>query len=431
MFTSAVTTGRVLLALPVLLFVLNACDRSETVLSPARAERNPGTGSAHATSAFLERHWARPLPAQGKAPEQFSPLEASLMPSDCGSCHAEQYRDWKTSLHAQAMGPGLMGQLLAMTPTARDEHQDCLRCHAPLAEQANDLLAELAATEHASPDAAPSPATASLHQQGVVCAACHVRAHQRSGPPRRDGTAPDAAQNATLPHAGFVATGAFEDSRFCSACHQFQPHEYALNGKLLENTHDEWKASRHAREGRSCQSCHMPERRHFWRGIHDPEMVRAAVTFSVEGGEWTNNAIRAALSVRNTGAGHYLPTYVTPRLVAEIEQLDGDGRSLPGTRIEQLIQRLVPLDLGSETSDTRLAPDGELRLVYERPVHRAAVALAYRLRVEPDEFYSRFYRALLADGAAGRGRELIGQALKQAESSSFLAFEERRVLPQR
>ena len=36
-------------------------------------------------------------------------------------------------------------------------------------------------------------------------------------------------------------------------------------------------ASRHAREGRACQACHMPERRHLWRGIHDPEMVKRAL----------------------------------------------------------------------------------------------------------------------------------------------------------
>jgi hypothetical protein len=431
MFPSAVKTGRVLLALPVLLFALAACNRGETVVPPALAESKPLTESLDAAGAFLDRHWARPLAAQGEPPKHFSPLEASLLPADCGSCHPEQYRDWQTSLHAHAMGPGLMGQLLAMDPSARDEHQDCIRCHAPLAEQADALLVELATAEQASPGGAALPAAASVHQQGVICAACHVRAHQRSGPPRRDGSAPDAAQNAALPHAGFVATGAFADARFCSACHQFQPDEYALNGKLLENTYEEWKASRHAREGRSCQSCHMPERRHLWRGIHDPEMVRAAVAFSVESGHWVNNAIRAALSIGNTGAGHYLPTYVTPRLVAEIEQLDSEGRSLPGTRVEHLIQRQVPLDLGSEIADTRLPPDGEVRLVYERPAHRAAVALAYRLRVEPDEFYARFYRALLADGGAGKGQELIALALKQAESSAFLAFDERRELPQR
>lgn len=398
----------------------------------ARADPGPvGESQGDATAIFLDRHWARPLAAQGTAPKQFSPLEASLLPADCGNCHPDQYRDWQASLHAHAMGPGLMGQLVAMDPTARDEHQDCIRCHAPLAEQADGLLVKLAAAEHASTGAAPSPAAASLHRQGVVCAACHVRAHLRSGPPQRDGMTPDATQRMTLPHAGFVATAAFEDSRFCSACHQFQPDEYALNGKLLENTYEEWKASRHAREGRSCQACHMPDRRHLWRGIHDPEMVRSAVAFSVESGERADDGIRAVLSIRNTGAGHNLPTYVTPRLVVEIEQLDDDGLSLPGTRLEHLIQRQVPLDLGSELADTRLPPDGELRLRYERPAHRAAVALAYRLRVEPDEFYARFYRALLADDVSGKGRELIVLALKQAESSAFLVFEERRKLPQR
>ena len=32
------------------------------------------------------------------------------------------------------------------------------------------------------------------------------------------------------------------DSRFCAACHQFTKDEYALNGKLLQDTHAEWQA---------------------------------------------------------------------------------------------------------------------------------------------------------------------------------------------
>lgn len=350
------------------------------------------------------------------------------MPADCGSCHADQYRDWQTTLHAHAMGPGLMGQLVEMDPTARDEHQDCIRCHAPLAEQADGLVAAIGAAQPASPSTSALPPVPSLHTQGVVCAACHVRAHERSGPPRRDGSAPNVAQKAALPHAGFVATKAFEDSRFCSACHQFQPDEYALNGKLLENTYEEWKLSRHAREGRTCQSCHMPERRHLWRGIHDPKMVRSGVDFSVERPDLAGSVVRTALILTNSGTGHYFPTYVTPRLIAEIEQVASDGRPLPGTRVQQLIQRAVPLDLGREIADTRLPPDGEMRLVYEHARERAAVAVIYRLRVEPDEFYARFYRALLADSQPGEGRRLIRTALKQAESSAFVAYEERRML---
>lgn len=417
--------GRALLALPVFLFALAGCGEREAVAPLVSQPPIPATAASDAaTAAFLDRHWARPLAAQGRPPEKFTPLEASLAPADCGTCHADQYRDWQTALHAHAMGPGLMGQLVDMAPEARDEHQACLRCHAPLAEQADALVDALAATDRpAKKYSAPA-----LHQQGLVCAACHVRAHERFGPPRQDGTLPDATQNAALPHGGFTASQAFADSRFCSACHQFQPDEYALNGKLLENTYEEWKSSRHAREGRTCQSCHMPGRRHLWRGIHDRDMVRSGVEFLPEGGMMSDGAVQASLTVRNTGTGHHFPTYVTPRVIAEIEQLASDGRGLPGTRVEQVIQRQVPLDLASEIADTRLPPDGEIRLAYALPRHRDATALVFRLRVEPDEFYARFYRSLLVDGEAGKGRKLLGEALKQAESSGFVAFEEQRSL---
>ena len=421
-------TGRVLLALPVFLCLLVGCGERDGVpaASPAPvASLVPAAEGASASAAFLERHWARPLAPQGKAPPAFSPLEASLSPADCGTCHADQFRDWQTALHAHAMGPGLIGQLVNMDPEARDEHQDCIRCHAPLAEQADSLAIALAtsAANHA-PTSQPRPA---LHEQGVVCAACHVRTHTRYGPPRRAGSAPASTEN--LPHGGFVVSQAFSDARFCSACHQFQPDEFALNGKLLENTYEEWKNSPQAAAGQSCQSCHMPARRHLWRGIHDPEMVRSGVRFTPDEIELTSGTLRTGLSVRNTGTGHYFPTYVTPRVVAEIEQVDAKGHFLPKTRVDRSIQRQVPLDLSHEIADTRLPPDGELHLDYALPRDPRATAIIYRLRVEPDEFYARFYRSLLADGSAGKGKMQIRDALRQAESSGFVAFEVRRQLP--
>lgn len=380
--------------------------------------------------AFLEKHWSRPLTLQGAAPERLSPLEASLAPSDCGQCHVQQYGDWQTALHAKAMGPGLMGQLVNMAPQARDEQQDCIRCHAPLAEQA-DSLALAIASAASLPKSAKAQTNKTtqppLHEQGLVCAACHLRAHQIFGPPRRDGSAPDAAQRAALPHGGFTAATAFADSRFCAACHQFEPDGFALNGKLLENTYEEWNASRHAREGRSCQSCHMPERRHLWRGIHDPDMVHAAIRFMPEPAQVASGIVNATLTVRNVGAGHQFPTYVTPKVVVEIEQIDGAGRSLPKTREERIIQRLVPLELDREIADTRLAPDEELRFEYHQRLQTGAQGLVYRLRVEPDEFYARFYRSLLDSDQAGQGAAMIREALKRAEAARFVAFEERRM----
>src|SRR5436309_9328506 len=45
---------------------------------------------ADAIREFLDRHWRRPLAPQGPPPARFSPLEASLQPEACGTCHPVQ-----------------------------------------------------------------------------------------------------------------------------------------------------------------------------------------------------------------------------------------------------------------------------------------------------------------------------------------------------
>jgi len=378
-----------------------------------------GLASAAAAAAdvgsFLDRHWARPLPAQGKPPASFSALEASLDPSACGSCHRAQLDDWKSSLHSRAMGPGVLGQLLDMKAQAREEHQECLRCHAPLAEQAASLV-----------QAIKQRGGAGLHEQGLVCAGCHVRGHARYGPPRRDGSSPKPGEK--LPHAGWQANEAFADSRFCAACHQFEADGFALNGKLLENTYEEWRASRYAREGRTCQSCHMPDRRHLWRGIHDPETVRAGVTIEVQAPTVKTGRLVAGLRLANTGTGHFFPTYVTPRVEMEIFQVDAASKLLKGTRVVRALVRQVAPDLSREIADTRLAPDAIAMLDYERTANPKAVYLVYRVRVEPDAFYAAFYRDMLKRGETRAGRKMIEQALVAANASRYVLMERREPL---
>src|SRR2546426_1717878 len=98
-------------------------------------------GAANASGAdtiqeFLARHWRRPLPPQGPPPPRFTPIEASLAPEACGTCHPTQLADWKTTLHSRAMGPGVAGQLVAMRENDPETAVTCYACHAPLAEQA-------------------------------------------------------------------------------------------------------------------------------------------------------------------------------------------------------------------------------------------------------------------------------------------------------
>ena len=375
------------------------------------------TGIAAAdTGDFLDRHWRRPLDAQGTPPAGYGPQDASLDPAVCGACHQVQFGDWRTSRHAQAMGPGVLGQLLAMDADAADEHQSCLSCHAPLAEQAATLAAAIRTQQRGG-----------MHERGLTCAGCHVRDHVRYGPPRRDGSAP--ARTDALPHGGWQATMAFADARFCAACHQFGDDGYALNGKLLENTYEEWRASPAGREGRSCQSCHMPDRRHLWRGIHDPQMTRAGVTIEAAAPGLDGVTLTGRLRLRNTGTGHAFPTYVTPRVTMEIFQADARAQVIAGTLRSHRIARDVSPDLSREVADTRLLPGGDAVLRYAMPLRGEAAALVYRIRVEPDAFYAGLYRDLLRDGGAAADRGMIEQALAEADASPYTLYERHEPLP--
>lgn len=362
---------------------------------------------------WLSRHWARPLAPQGPPPARFSALERSLAPESCGACHPVQFTDWKSSLHAASMGPGVAGQLTEMWRSDPESARLCLSCHAPLAEQVPG-----------------SPAfDAGLQAKGLVCAACHVRNHERFGPPRRDGSLDPPVPRESLPHNGVVRTPAFRAAEFCSSCHQFEPDGFALNGKLLENTYAEWKASPAAAQGRQCQDCHMPDRRHLWRGIHDRDTVASAVRISLETERpryRPGEEVRATLIVANVGAGHYLPTYVTPRLLVRLALVEASGRELRGSAEEHPIGREVTLDLSREIRDNRIPPGGHARFVYTRRVARAGLRLVATVAVEPDQFYTRFFESLLQAGA-GAGTADIRTALHASRRSSFQIF--NRTIP--
>ncbi len=384
------------------------------------------SNSASSIDTFLSRHWQRPLPYQGETPPGFSPLEASLDPRACGTCHPRQLQDWQGSLHARAMGPGLLGQLREMEPNDRAGHQACLRCHAPLAEQADELAAWIADDKTVRDPPTENPETnGSLYQQGLICAACHLRTWEIHGPPPRD----DRGGTRAVPHGGFQSSAAFEDSRFCAACHQFEADGFALNGKLLENTFEEWRASPQAAAGQSCQSCHMPDRRHLWRGIHDKATVLSGVEITLDRLTTSGAILSARLTLTNSGVGHRFPTYVTPRAVLEAVQLDRTGAPIPHTRQERIIARQVSLDLSEELFDTRLAPGESNSLDYRLPKDGEAGALRPRVQVEPDLFYRNFYRAVLGNDAEGKGTGMLRHALRAAEASAYTLFQREIPLP--
>ena len=309
------------------------------------------------------------------------------------------------------MGAGVLGQLL---DKSQPERQDCLDCHAPLAEQAESL--DHAIREKLSP-------TTPLHLQGVTCSVCHLRQYRWHGPPRRTDLPPGNNTPPALPHGGWLAHEAFADSRFCAACHQFPADGNAVNGKLLENTYFEWQTSPQARDGKTCQTCHMPDRRHLFRGIHDRDTVAAGVSIETGGPAQVGNEIAARLALTNTSVGHRLPTYLTPRLILAAYQACADGTRVEGSLRQVVIGWSASLDLTQEYADTRLAPLETAVLHYRAPLDRAAAQLVFEVLVEPEAFYTRFYEALLEGRLTDRGSALIRQALAASRASAYRLYQ--------
>lgn len=390
-------------------------------LAAACAGEDPAAGGPRALTpeedaaiaSFLETHWARPIPLQGEPPEgpAWAPIAVDLRPEACGRCHPSQLQEWSSSLHAGAYSPGLEGQLVAHFETNPGFVESCMVCHGPLSEQLRKIERPDGGWVD-NPDFDPD-----LERRGVQCAACHVRDWRRHGPPRPDGSLTPPPEG--TPHEGAIRTTAYEDSRFCAPCHQFESP--APNGKPLENTLVEWEASRFADEGVSCQGCHMPDRRHLWRGIHDPEMTRAGVTpeWRVEGEpEGDDLLVRVALT--NDGTGHRFPTYVTPAVDLEIAFVDAVGDTL--ARRERTLQRDVHFDGREwvEREDDRIAPGATEALEWRGPAPSGAVRVIGRARVRPDAFYTGVFRSLVgstADTAAAK--PILEEALRRTLESPY------------
>ncbi len=379
-----------------------------------------GTGAAGPERArvlgpFLGAHWQLPVAPQGEPPPEFSSVDRSLDPAVCGACHPEQYAAWRTSLHAAAYSPGFSGQLIEGPLANPADVRACQSCHAPLAEQQPY-------TALGNREASFDPA---LRARGIVCASCHVRNSRYFGPPRRAGSP---APPDPPPHAGFEARTEFHESRFCASCHQFFDDPGA-NGKPIENTFVEWQQSPQAAAGRQCQDCHMPDRAHLWRGIHDPEWVRSAVDVDLVPEDLTGRTLEAALVLRNRDVGHAFPTYVTPRVQLEVYQVDAAGTELGETRLEATIGREVDLGTMTEIFDTRVLPGESVKLVYGLARAPTAVALLGRVRVDPDFHYRGVFDQLLVSLEDASARAQIAEAGRRISASAYVLAEIRRPLP--
>jgi hypothetical protein len=114
-----------------------------------------------------------------------------------------------------------------------------------------------------------------------------------------------------------------KESRFCAPC-----HDASFWGTPIYTSFPEWKASRYAEEGITCQDCHMkpdgvttnfapgrggverdPETipTHFFPGAADTSFLRSAVDL-VASARRENGRLTVDVRVTNDSTGHHIPT---------------------------------------------------------------------------------------------------------------------------
>ena len=345
--------------------------------------------------------WKLPIPPQGSTPEAYSPENRDLAPEACASCHVRQWEEWRNSRHARSLSPGLLGQLVDEENPGFIQH--CLTCHAPLSEQYRTVTDGDFTPDH-----------------GITCAGCHVRAHRNFGPAKPDRRL-TASRFTGGQHGDAVRTPAFRQSEFCAPCHQSDLAGLAFDGKLLQNTHGEWAASPHSAREETCQSCHMPDGQHFMTGIHDQVTVSRALDLEID---WKlspeTRHLRATVRIHNRGAGHHVPTYVTPAIFVKVALGDERGGVIDGTLQTRIVQRRIQLFENRELFDTRIPAGGAWLFEFASQLPAHAQLLTVVVEVDPDHFYRSFFEQYPSDSV--QSASLIQQAHAQILDSPYILF---------
>lgn len=277
----------------------------------------------------------------------------AFMPSRACMCHNDRINEWGKSMHAQAIVDPLYRYKRAQADKATGGALSpfCDACHSPIAVMGGQATDISKASEQA--------------KESVTCDFCH----QVTGTKPKLGNSsyvvtPDGTKRAQIKDpVAYVHKAEYsahhESAEFCGMCHDV---DHPLNGLHLEATYSEWKASGWAKQGVTCQDCHMtpgpgvtkpnpgkaavasPERPHIYSmtfaggnvGLGDAAKaeanLKAAAELRLDVPEVVAAGTRAKAkaTITNVGAGHHLPTGLTEvrQMWLEIRAVDAAGKEL-------------------------------------------------------------------------------------------------------
>jgi nitrate/TMAO reductase-like tetraheme cytochrome c subunit len=189
----------------------------------------------------------------------------------CAGCHPKHYSQWSVSQHAYAqMSPifnAMHGKILKLTNGTNGDF--CIRCHTPVGMNLKEPVFMSNVDRHPT------------SREGITCIVCHRvnKAYGKLsgrlsivkgdltepifGPIGNNDNLRKAIQDASLGtkseergmkvHAKLKALPQLGTSGFCGICHDVN----LVNGFRLEEAFSEYKNSPAAKQGISCQDCHM------------------------------------------------------------------------------------------------------------------------------------------------------------------------------
>ncbi|WP_244934747.1 multiheme c-type cytochrome [Leptospira jelokensis] len=368
---------------------------------------------------FLSEHWNHPLSTQRNPEVQLTQIESNLDPKQCANCHENQFKAWQSSFHAKSIGNGILWQKEILS---FEEWNRCLHCHSPLPE----TKAEISETfqTHEILDSKRKLFPSGISNPSIQCASCHIRNQIWYGPPSRNLTANQLTTlQSNLPHNGFKVQEEFESSAFCQSCHESPESGQKLNGKHLMEVYQEWEKTSFAKKGIQCQNCHMPNRDHTWKGIHDPDFVRAGLQPSWSLTRTANGEIQIDAKLKSIGIGHKFPTYLIPKVYLRFF-----GKNQFGNRKlieESIVGRLVNTNLTEEYYDTRITPGNSHNVSFRFALDEKAIkTLDWEIEVDPDEHYIRSFEESLHE----KGNLLSAETKKQLQHSLSEKKDSRYVL---
>ncbi len=361
-------------------------------LVPNALRAEQGGGRERALAFYETRpRVERPQAGWQRVPDGLADLRAAT----CGKCHSEIYEEWRVSTHGQAWSDRQLQAEMAKS----GNRWLCNNCHTPLLNQMEVWAVELIDGDVEKPLYVDNPLfDSAFRDEGITCAACHVRDGVVEGPIGID----------TPAHAT-RKSDRFADEAICLTCHQAVRSYPGKDFICIFETGEEWRNSPYGQTDQSCQSCHMqpvtrPQalgeeprsgRRHYWPGAGifkvegvGPPLDQLGFGLGIETEAATDELV---LRLSNAAAGHLLPTGDPERFIlVEVDFSDDAGRRVGETYRERIGQIWEWWPEPRKLADNRLAPLEVREVRIPRPMAAeswALVATSRRISAEALEFH--------------------------------------------